>query len=113
MLWPDEHPRSVERWVRAWNDHGVKGLSEQRRPGRRPRLDPASAPMFWDSRARSLEDQALLPIEALEEMRGGAYAEDVAIDSVVGKGTTVTVTLPADRVRAAPSEDAKPSASRA
>ena len=33
--------------------------------------NPAQAPMFWDSRARGLEAQALIPIESLEEMRGG------------------------------------------
>jgi cytochrome c peroxidase len=33
-------------------------------------VDPAHAPMFWDSRAESLEAQALIPIESLEEMRG-------------------------------------------
>jgi len=46
-------------------------------------LDRASAPMFWDSRVRSLEDQALEPLKAFEEMRGAAYPEDVAVDSVV------------------------------
>jgi cytochrome c peroxidase len=33
-------------------------------------LDPSNAPMFWDSRTRGLEAQALVPIESLEEMRG-------------------------------------------
>jgi cytochrome c peroxidase len=33
-------------------------------------VDPAEAPMFWDSRTRGLEAQALVPIETLEEMRG-------------------------------------------
>lgn len=33
-------------------------------------VDPAQAPMFWDSRVRGLEAQALVPIESLEEMRG-------------------------------------------
>lgn len=35
-------------------------------------VDPAQAPMFWDSRAHGLEEQALIPIESLEEMRGGS-----------------------------------------
>ena len=39
---------------------------------------PAAAPMFWDLRVRSLEAQALEPLKALEEMRGGAYPEDRA-----------------------------------
>ena len=46
--------------------------------------------MFWDSRVRSLETQALEPIKALEEMRGTSYTEDEAVDVVV------------DRLRAVP-----------
>jgi cytochrome c peroxidase len=38
-------------------------------------VDPAQAPMFWDVRARGLEAQALVPIESLEEMRGGRSGE--------------------------------------
>lgn len=38
-------------------------------------VDPVHAPMFWDSRAHGLEEQALIPIESLEEMRGGGSAE--------------------------------------
>jgi cytochrome c peroxidase len=38
-------------------------------------VDPAQAPMFWDSRVRSLEAQVLVPIESLEEMRGERSAE--------------------------------------
>jgi cytochrome c peroxidase len=34
-------------------------------------VNPSEAPMFWDSRTRGLEAQALEPIESLEEMRGG------------------------------------------
>jgi cytochrome c peroxidase len=45
--------------------------------------DPPNAPMFWDLRVRSLESQALEPIKALEEMRGGAYAEQDAVSVVV------------------------------
>ena len=41
--------------------------------------------MFWDNRTRSLEAQALEPIKAFEEMRGAAYAEDVAVDSAVAR----------------------------
>ena len=46
---------------------------------------PAAAPMFWDLRVRSLEAQALEPIKALEEMRGGAYPEDRAVPAVVSR----------------------------
>jgi cytochrome c peroxidase len=46
---------------------------------------PAAAPMFWDVRALSLEQQALEPIKALEEMRGDTYPENMAIDTVVAR----------------------------
>ena len=48
-------------------------------------VDPARAPMFWDRRVRSLEAQALEPLKAADEMRGSAYPEDVAVDSVVAR----------------------------
>ena len=48
-------------------------------------VDPARAPMFWDSRVRSLEAQALEPLKALEEMRGTAYTEAEVLDVVVGR----------------------------
>ena len=58
-------------------------------------VDPARAPMFWDSRVRSLETQALEPLKALEEMRGTAYAEVDAVDIVVARlrGVPEYVTL--------------------
>ena len=46
---------------------------------------PAGAPMFWDLRVRSLEAQALEPLKALEEMRGGVYPDDRAVPSVVAR----------------------------
>jgi cytochrome c peroxidase len=46
-------------------------------------FDPTNAPMFWDSRAKSLEEQALIPIQSSVEMRANAYPESLAIDSVV------------------------------
>ena len=62
------------------------------RRGRRRDIDVAPAfvdwtraPMFWDSRIRSLEAQALEPIKAREEMRGDAYAETEAVASVVAR----------------------------
>jgi cytochrome c peroxidase len=48
-------------------------------------VSQARAPMFWDSRVRSLETQALEPIKALEEMRGHAYPEADAVDTVVAR----------------------------
>lgn len=47
--------------------------------------DPATAPMFWDNRAQSLETQSLMPVATLEEMRGHQYTEGVALDSVVAR----------------------------
>src|SRR5437879_10848103 len=49
------------------------------------RYDPATAPMFWDVRVKSLEKQALEPLKANEEMRGDTYKEDEALASVVAK----------------------------
>jgi len=64
------------------------GLDDNRRrrrgfDGSLQSVDQARAPMFWDSRVRSLETQALEPIKALEEMRGHAYSEAEAVDTVV------------------------------
>ena len=47
--------------------------------------DPITAPMFWDDRARGLEAQSLLPILTFEEMRGHAYPEEDAVDTVVAR----------------------------
>jgi len=51
----------------------------------RGNYDPATAPMFWDVRVKSLEAQALEPLKALEEMRGRTYAEDKAVETVVAR----------------------------
>lgn len=47
------------------------------------RLDPAGAPMFWDSRVRSLEQQFWVPIRSREEMRGDACSDAEAVARVV------------------------------
>ena len=41
--------------------------------------------MFWDVRVRSLEAQALEPLKALDEMRGGTYPEEHAVAVVVAR----------------------------
>jgi cytochrome c peroxidase len=41
--------------------------------------------MFWDVRVRSLELQALEPLKAVDEMRGGAYPEDQALAAAVSR----------------------------
>lgn len=48
-------------------------------------LPSADGLQFWDGRARGLEEQALLPIAARDEMRGDAYPEEVALDSVLAR----------------------------
>ncbi|RKR12454.1 cytochrome c peroxidase [Maribacter vaceletii] len=45
--------------------------------------DPENAPMFWDLRANSLEEQALMPIKTLEEMRGSKFTEETILPEVV------------------------------
>jgi cytochrome c peroxidase len=46
---------------------------------------PSTAPMFWDMRIASLESQSLEPIKSYEEMRGDAYPEDKAVETVVAR----------------------------
>jgi len=71
----------------AYNAIGRRGRGRGRQAVRS--MDQATAPMFWDHRVSSLETQALEPIKAFEEMRGSAYAEDVAVDSVVSRLRTI------------------------
>lgn len=52
-------------------------------------MDAAQAPMFWDSRARGLEAQALAPIESLEEMRGSQVPEGSGVASAVKRVAAV------------------------
>ncbi len=47
------------------------------------RYDPETAPMFWDNRAASLEEQALLPMLSMEEMKGTSIAEEDIIDTII------------------------------
>jgi cytochrome c peroxidase len=51
--------------------------------------DPSQAPMFWDSRVRGLEAQALSPIEALEEMRGGQIGIGGGVAAAVARVAAV------------------------
>jgi cytochrome c peroxidase len=48
-------------------------------------VNQENAPMFWDSRVRSLENQALEPIKNMDEMRGNVFTEANALDSVVAR----------------------------
>jgi cytochrome c peroxidase len=45
--------------------------------------DPAAAPMFWDLRATSLEDQSLHPIRQFEEMRGTGIEENEVLNVIL------------------------------
>ena len=44
---------------------------------------PEEAPMFWDSRVKSLEVQALKPIQQLEEMRGRHIGEHDILQIII------------------------------
>jgi len=41
--------------------------------------------MFWDSRVKSLEKQALEPIKTLEEMKGRQYDEGEILDEIINR----------------------------
>lgn len=84
----------------AFNSSSRRGRG--RRGGRRlgalpdaAAVDQTRTRMFWDNRVRGLEAQALEPIKSREEMRGDAYPEDLAVDSVVARlrGVPEYVTL--------------------
>jgi len=47
--------------------------------------NPKNAPMFWDAREKSLEEQAIGPIKSMEEMRGKLISEDEILDTVVNR----------------------------
>ncbi len=47
--------------------------------------DATKSPMFWDSRMSSLEEQCQGPPASRSEMRGDAYHEDFAMDSIVAR----------------------------
>lgn len=49
-----------------------------------------TAPMFWDSRTKSLEKQLIGPLTTFEEMRGHAYTETITLDSLVARLTKNT-----------------------
>ena len=68
--------------------NGLDGRRGRRRnfdEGSLASLNQAAAPMLWDSRIRSLEAQALEPIKSREEMRGDAYSEAAAVDTVLSR----------------------------
>ena len=52
-------------------------------------FDPSQAPMFWDSRVRGLEAQALAPIESLEEMRGDQIPDGGGVAAAVARVAAV------------------------
>ena len=76
---PDHPERLVKRNSQTVVNVAFNGFTESHDG------QAAAAPMFWDLRVRSLEAQALEPIKAQEEMRGGAYTGDRALPSVVAR----------------------------
>jgi len=54
-----------------------------------PRPDASQAPMFWDNRARSLEEQARGPISNEAEMRGAAFDERAIFPELVRRLTSI------------------------
>lgn len=46
---------------------------------------PETSPMFWDNRVKSLENQAIEPLKAMEEMRGLNYSETSILEEVVSR----------------------------
>jgi cytochrome c peroxidase len=47
--------------------------------------EPETAPMFWDLRAKGLEEQAIHPIKQLEEMRGNEWEEATFVEEIVNR----------------------------
>jgi cytochrome c peroxidase len=47
--------------------------------------DPLLAPMFWDGRKKSLENQCIGPTTSFSEMLGGNYTSSVAYDSIIAR----------------------------
>ena len=52
--------------------------------------DPVNAPMFWDNRASGLEEQALLPIQDHDEMRGDQIAAEDILNVVIQRLKDIT-----------------------
>ena len=52
---------------------------------RESHIEPILAPMFWDSRLRGLEAQALEPIKAIEELRGDHETPEQAVRDAVSR----------------------------
>lgn len=48
-------------------------------------VEPALAPMFWDSRVEGLEAQALVPIRSSAEMRGDLCRESEAVEMAMAR----------------------------
>jgi len=46
-------------------------------------MNPHQAPMFWDNRTMSLEEQSIQPILSAEEMRGTLIAETDILDTIM------------------------------
>lgn len=48
-------------------------------------IDPSDAPMFWDLRTNSLEQQSIQPMLSAVEMRGNQFTEDEILEVVISR----------------------------
>lgn len=46
---------------------------------------PERAPMFWDNRASSLEEQSIMPMLDKDEMRGVFISEEAILDTIINR----------------------------
>jgi len=71
----DKVPRNAQSILNvAWNGINEFGL-----------FDSQQAPMFWDNRAHSLQEQALEPLKSDLEMRGSRYSEEEIIPELLNR----------------------------
>jgi len=72
-------PRNAQTVLNtAWNGINELGL-----------FDPETAPMFWDNRTLSLTQQALEPIESLQEMRGDVIPVETILTEIENRLNTI------------------------
>lgn len=68
-------PRNAQTIVNSiWNGINEVGV-----------FDPEQAPMFWDSRVKSLQAQAVEPLKSELEMRGNRFSEEAVIPEILSR----------------------------
>lgn len=71
----DRVPRNAQALVNVfWNGINEAGV-----------FDTSEAPMFWDNRARSLQEQALEPLKSQLEMRGSDFTEEEILPELLAR----------------------------